>query len=769
MNNFIKKNISYIIAIFILLGPIVDLLTGLCLHLFEIRFTIGIVLRVLFLLFICYIMIFVYDKKKLIFPYLVIIIYSILYAIGIILYKNGVGIFTEIQGLVKVFYFPILLISLYSIRDEINISKMTLFTTLFLYLIFIFVPIILGVGFETYKITKAGTLGFYNSANEIIGIISLLTPIMFTVIVSSKKIIPKMLLASMYFVVILMIGTKTPLIALSITVIAIILYLWRDYFIKKQFKKIIISVIILLIGVSSLLIIIPKTNFYKNIETHLDYLELENVGEVFEDEELVDHFIFSQRLTFLDRKATLYRKSNVYQKLFGIGYLKNNGKATKMIEMDYFDIFYNHGIVGFIIFFSITLYVLWKVLRKEKTLNFESYMTFISLLLIILLSFFTGHIITAPAVSLISIILILEFPKRKKKRLLFASYSMDLGGIEKALLNLVNRIDTDKYDVNIVLEKKHGVFLDKIKDDIRVEECKVSDHNIVVLRKLINVTRKLIFKILNYHNYDFSCCYATYSYSSSKLALMASKNTAFYVHNDYRTIYKNDDEFYEFFNSREINSYRNIIFVSNENREGFVEKYPELKKKCKVFNNFIDTEEIIRQSKEKIKEKKNKEHILFMFVGRLDDDAKKISRQINLVKEIKDIDLWIVGDGPDRHKYEKEVKDNKLEKRVLFMGKKANPFPYMAQADYVILTSDYEGFPVTYLEAITLNKDIITTFPTSDDQVDIHEYGYVISKDQTKMVKEVKDILKNKKSRQEVDLEAGQVERMKQLEKIFNG
>ena len=103
------------------------------------------------------------------------------------------------------------------------------------------------------------------------------------------------------------------------------------------------------------------------------------------------------------------------------------------------------------------------------------------------------------------------------------------------------------------------------------------------------------------------------------------------------------------------------------------------------------------------------------------------------------------------------------------MGKKANPFPYMAQADYVILTSDYEGFPVTYLEAITLNKDIITTFPTSDDQVDIHEYGYVISKDQTKMVKEVKDILKNKKSRQEVDLEAGQVERMKQLEKIFNG
>ena len=768
MTNFIKKNLNIIIAVFILLGPIIDLLTGLCLHLFEIKFTMGIILRVAFLLFICYITVFIYNKKKLLYPYLLIILYSILYIIGIIIYKDGVGLITEIQGLVKVFYFPVLLLSLYSIREEINISKMSLFTTLFLYLIFIFVPILLGIGYETYEITKAGTLGFYNSANEISGIISILTPIMFIILISSRKIIPKLILGIMYLVVILMMGTKTPLLSLGITIMAILLYLWRDSIIKRQFKRIFVSIIILLIGVSALIVIIPKTNFYKNIETHLNYLKLDNVGEVFEDEELVDHFIFSQRLTFLNKKAKLYREANVYQKLFGIGYLKNNGKPTKMIEMDYFDIFYNHGIIGFVLFFAITIYVLWKILRKEKTLNFESYMTFISLLLIVFLSFFTGHIITAPAVSLIAIILILEFPKNQKKRLLFASFSMDLGGIEKALLNLVNRIDTNKYEITIVLEEKKGVFLDKIKPDITVRECKVSNNKMVVLRKAINVCRKLIFKIFNYHNYDFSCCYTTYSYSSSKLALMASTNTAFYVHNDYRTIYKDDVDFYQFFNSRGISKYKNIIFVSNENREGFVEKYPNLKSKCKVFNNFIDTEEIIRQSKEEIKEKKNDKHTLFMFVGRLDDDAKKISRQINLVKEIDNIDLWIVGDGPDRHKYEKEVKENKLEKRITFMGKKANPFPYMIQADYVILTSDYEGFPVTYLEAITLQKSIITTFPTSDDKVDIHEYGYVISKDQDKMVEEVKKIISKKNKVQEIDLEAGQVKRMKQLEKIFN-
>ena len=46
-----------------------------------------------------------------------------------------------------------------------------------------------------------------------------------------------------------------------------------------------------------------------------------------------------------------YMDGNIYQKLFGIGYL-NNQKEAKAVEMDYFDIYYNHGIIGFILFFG---------------------------------------------------------------------------------------------------------------------------------------------------------------------------------------------------------------------------------------------------------------------------------------------------------------------------------------------------------------------------------------------------------------------------------
>jgi len=269
--------------------------------------------------------------------------------------------------------------------------------------------------------------------------------------------------------------------------------------------------------------------------------------------------------------------------------------------MDYFDIYYNHGFIGFIIFASIMLYVFYKTLKNTPKETYESYMIYLSALLIVVLSFITGHIITAPSVDIIVIIIILSLLKRNKKDLLFASLNMDLGGIEKALLNMVNRIDKEKYNVEIVLEEKKGIFLDKINKDIIIREVKVSNNDNVIIRKLINASRKLIFKIFNYNNYDFSCCYTTYSFSSSKLALMASTNTAFYIHSDYEVIYPEKNDFYNFFEKRNIRDYKNILFVSNESEKEFIKRYKDLEDRCRVFNNFIDIKEIKDRSNEKIK------------------------------------------------------------------------------------------------------------------------------------------------------------------------
>lgn len=455
MEEKIKKNINIYLSIFLLCQPILDLLTGFSLHTLKINLTIGIIVRVFFLMMMIICSIFIFKKKKLLIPYSIIFLYIIFYIVGIFLYKDGGNLFSEIQGVIKVFYFPSLLLALYSMKEEIRISKLTYLTTLFLYLIFIFVPTIFGFGYKTYEITKAGTLGFFNSANEISGIISILTPYLLIILVTTKRLYPKIGFSLMYLVIILMVGTKTPLLVLLVTLGMSFIYYWILKIKQKEYKKVGISFGVLILGISSIIIILPKTNFYKNIKTHLDFLEVENIHEIFEKEELIDHFIFSQRLTFLKNKREIYNQSNTYQKFFGIGYINNN-KTTKLIEMDYFDIYYSHGIIGFILFFTIFIVILLKLWKKEK-FTYETFMRKTSILWILFLSFFTGHIITSPSVSFLGVLLLFSISPSIKKVV-----------IGKIKIENMDRIDDSK------------------------------------LEKLKKKSYYLLFKIINFKNY--SCC-----------------------------------------------------------------------------------------------------------------------------------------------------------------------------------------------------------------------------------------------------------------------
>lgn len=355
-----------------------------------------------------------------------------------------------------------------------------------------------------------------------------------------------------------------------------------------------------------------------------------------------------------------------------------------------------------------------------------------------------------------------------KKRLLFTAYNLDLGGIEKALLNLLDKIDYNKYEVTLILERKEGIFLDKINKNVIIKELKVSSTKIIPLRKIINYFRRFKFKLFNKNKYDFSCCYATYSFSGNIISRIASENSMLYVHSNYVQLYKNDEKrIKEFYDPRSLDKFKYITFVSNESRDDFLKFYPKYKNKTKVFNNFIDVDDIILKSNEEIREERP-DNKLLVFVGRLDDSSKKLGRAINLVKNIDNITLWIIGDGKDKKLYEELVNAKKVSNRVIFLGKRENPYPYIKLADYVILTSDYEGFPVTYLEALTLNTDIITTISVSDDLIDISKLAHIVSKDVDEMTEEVNKILKSNKKLNKISFKEIQDKRMIELEKIFD-
>ena len=84
-----------------------------------------------------------------------------------------------------------------------------------------------------------------------------------------------------------------------------------------------------------------------------------------------------------------------------------------------------------------------------------------------------------------------------KKKLLFTAYSLDIGGIESALVNLLNYIDYDKYEVCLVLEKMSGYLLKKVNKNVQISEFRVSNHKNIIFRKKIIINMTLVVVMLH--------------------------------------------------------------------------------------------------------------------------------------------------------------------------------------------------------------------------------------------------------------------------------
>jgi len=318
------------------------------------------------------------------------------------------------------------------------------------------------------------------------------------------------------------------------------------------------------------------------------------------------------------------------------------------------------------------------------------------------------------------------------KKLLFAAYSLDIGGIEKALVTVTNYLQEKGYDITIVLEKKQGIFLNEINPKIKVVEYNPSNSKNIIKRKIINICKRISF-ITKYKNkFDFAASFATYSLVASFVSRIASKNSCLWGHADYLTLFNGDEqEVKSFFDERKYNKFKHIIFVSEEGKQNFVKVFPKMKEKTNVCNNMINAEKIIKMSEEKIEEEKEN-RITFLNVGRHDERQKKLSKLIEAAKILKEHDydfkILLVGDGPDSKLYKEMIKEKKLDKNISFLGRRENPYPYFNISDCVILTSDYEGYPVVFLESFVLNKPLITTKVSDYKEVE-NGYGYVTTKE----------------------------------------
>ena len=160
----------------------------------------------------------------------------------------------------------------------------------------------------------------------------------------------------------------------------------------------------------------------------------------------------------------------------------------------------------------------------------------------------------------------------------------------------------------------------------------------------------------------------------------------------------------------------------------------ELKKKfnvdSKVIYNPLNTKEIIKLSRKKLKESFFKKKSLNIInVARFTDqkDHLTLLKAINKIKYILKVKLLIIGYGSNEKLIKKYIKENNLKKIVKVINYQDNPYPYLKLSDCMILTSLFEGLPNVLLEGLTLKKFIISTdCPTGPNEILMNgKYGFL--------------------------------------------
>ncbi len=381
-----KNLFDKLIIIFLIMQPFIDAVTCIQIKSHISFLSISSIIRGIFFVLILIYLIKQKINIKCIIYFMIYFLLSILY--NVLLTNNRLSI--EIANIFQIFYLPFFIIFFNNYYNE-KINNDFILKLSFIYLNLIIIPYILGIGYsasEFYE-EKLGYFGLFYGGNEISAIIICLLPISIKSLIKNKnKVISIIYLVELLTCVIL-IGTKT----LMFGIIIIFMYFFIKY-LKNNFKyfsnlkkKIVIIVPIILLII--LIIIIPYTAMYKNIIKMANHFNI-NFSNLFSIYG-VNKIIFSGRLGTLGEINDIFINSTLLNILVGLG------KTTviysvKLIEIDILDIFYTLGIIGFSIWF---IYMIISI--KNIKLNGVYKFTFI---LLIIISLFSGHILTSTNVSI---------------------------------------------------------------------------------------------------------------------------------------------------------------------------------------------------------------------------------------------------------------------------------------------------------------------------------------------------------------------------------
>lgn len=329
-----------------------------------------------------------------------------------------------------------------------------------------------------------------------------------------------------------------------------------------------------------------------------------------------------------------------------------------------------------------------------------------------------------------------------KKKILFLAPSLEIGGAERVLVNLLKKIDLERYDISLCLYSKTGVYFEEMPPRIKI----FSIFKLHLLSRVFmflyrsfgfSLPIKIATRIAIKDKYNWGITFSDGTLTDVMLFAYANFNkTATWVHSCYisqeslRSVYTPQKR--QELIKRRYSKVDEIICVSSTSLKEFEELFgfPE---KLSLIHNIFESEVTLNRSEEPIDVKFETDIVNIIAVGRL-VDVKEYSKLIAASKILVDkgrpVKVRILGDGKLRKQLENEIHRFSLEKHVELFGFIFNPYPYLKKSDILAVTSSSEAFPTVLIEAMTLGVPVMST--SCSGAVEISDNGkYALLSDHT--------------------------------------
>ena len=352
---------------------------------------------------------------------------------------------------------------------------------------------------------------------------------------------------------------------------------------------------------------------------------------------------------------------------------------------------------------------------------------------------------------------------------------MNVGGTEKAFLNLVDTMSPEEYEVTLLLLRRWGGFLDAVPDWVKVEtierydllEREMKAPPFVVAKERIKsgkVLRGMGIALLHlwYKLTDDRVPYFRFILRGTQTKRNCDVAIAFAGPQDFISTYVMDHIeaptkvqwihfdvrkiFFGVKTARKLyRKFQHVFVVSEEARQALVHVLPEIEDITRTVPNVISANLCRQQAEQGESYTDGYIGTRIVTLGRLSaEKGQDIIPEVAAELAARGVDFrwYLVGDGKLRSVIEEKAAVLGVSDRVVLLGTKTNPYPYLKDADLYVQTSHYEGRCVVIDEAKVFGLPIVTTdVAGAREQLDGVDNSRIVERNKDEMLQAVLQLL----------------------------